>query len=130
MQGKQIKNGNIESALNKFLEDEQHLVLGFEKGENDVHHRIFKGNLEHFSLFNPTFGINGAFYLRRLFSKGSGIILMLRPCEIRAYSELVKLNQIEREDVIAVSVDCFGAVSLKEKADELPTEPEGLKEYF
>ena len=130
MQGKQIKNGDIESALGRFLEDEQHLVLGFEKGENDVRHRIFKGNLEHFSLFNPTFGINGAFYLRRLFAKGSGIILMLRPCEIRAYSELVKLNQIEREDVIAVSVDCFGAVSLKEKNDELPTEPAGLKEYF
>ena len=55
---------------------------------------------------------------------------MLRPCEIRAYSELIKLNQIEREDVIAVSVDCFGAVSLKEETDETPTDPGRLKEYF
>ena len=130
MQGKQIKNGNIEDALNEFLKDEQHLVLGFEKGENGVRHRIFKGNLEHFSLLNPFFDVNGALYLRRLFSKGSQIILMMRPCEIRAYSELIKLNQIERESVTAVSVDCFGAVSTKDETSGVPTDADQLKDYF
>jgi len=130
MQGKQIKNGNIEDALNEFLKDEQHLVLGFEKGEDGVRHRIFKGTLEHFSLLNPFFDVNGALYLRRLFSKGSQIILMMRPCEIRAYGELVKLNQIERESVTAVSIDCFGAVSTKDETGGIPVEADQLKEYF
>lgn len=130
MQGKKIKNGNIESALNEFLKDEQHLVLGFEKGENGVRHRIFKTHLDHYSLLNPSFDTNGALYLRRLFSKGAQIILMLRPCEIRAYIELIKLNQIERQDIIAVSIDCFGALSSKEEIQGIPTEAEQLKDYF
>ena len=118
MRGKRIRNGQLEVALNRFLESEQHLVLGFEKTENGVVHRIFKGSLDHFSLFNPVFSTNGALYLRRLFAKGSQVVLMLRPCEIRAYVELHKLTQIERDDIIAVSVDCFGAVSSKEKTDD------------
>jgi formate dehydrogenase (coenzyme F420) beta subunit len=121
---------SIESALNRFLEDERHLVLGFEKTKDGVTHRVFKGALDHFSLLNPIFSTNGALYLRRLFAKGSQVVLMLRPCEVRAYVELHKLTQIEREDVIAVSVDCFGAVSSKEKTDDLPAETDQLKEYF
>jgi formate dehydrogenase (coenzyme F420) beta subunit len=130
MQGKQINSGSIEAALNDFLKDERHLVLGFEKGENGVGHRIFKKNIGGQALLNPWFGTNGALYLRRLFSKGAQIILLLRPCEIRAYIELVKLNQIEREDIVAVSIDCFGALSSKEKADDVPTEADGLRDYF
>jgi formate dehydrogenase (coenzyme F420) beta subunit len=129
MRGKKIKNGNIEEALNQFLTDEQHLVLGFEKGENGVSHRIFKNTLDHQTLLNPAFGTNGALYLRRMFSKGTKIILMLRPCEIRAYVELNKLSQIERQDIIAVSVDCLGTVSSKEKVD-LPAESDQLQDYF
>jgi formate dehydrogenase (coenzyme F420) beta subunit len=130
MQGKRIKTGAIEDALNGFLKDEQHLALGFEKGESGVRHRIFKGALDHFSLLNPVFGANGALYFRRLFSKGSRIILVLRPCEIRAYVELVKLNQVEREDIIAVSVDCPGTVSSKDNVDEVPLEADQLKDHF
>ncbi len=130
MQGKQINSGTIENALNQFLQDEHHLVLGFEKGKDGVNHKIFKNSLQHFSLFNPVFSINGALYLRRLFSKASQIILMLRPCEIRAYSELTKLTQIEREGITAVSIDCFGAVSSKEKTEGIPTEMDQLKDYF
>jgi formate dehydrogenase (coenzyme F420) beta subunit len=130
MQGKQIKNGSIESTLNQFLQDEKHLVLGFEKGEDGVNHRIFKSSLQRFSLFNPVFSINGALYLRRLFSKASQIILILRPCEIRAYAELTKLTQIEREGITAVSIDCFGAVSSKEKTGDVPIEMDQVKDYF
>ena len=130
MQGKQIENGNIENALNQFLKDEQHLVLGFEKGKDGVNHRIFKNRVDNFTLLNPMFGINGALYFRRLFSKGTGIILMLRPCEIRAYNELVKLNQIEKEDIIAVSIDCPGTVSLKQETDEIPAEASQIAEYL
>ncbi|MCX5810558.1 MAG: 4Fe-4S binding protein [Proteobacteria bacterium] len=130
MLGKKIKNGSIEDTLNRFLKDDQHLILGFEKGENGVSLRAFKNHLDHYSLLNPIFSTNGALHLRRLFSKGTKIILMLRPCEIRAYIELIKLNQIEREDIIAVSIDCLGAVSSKDKTDDIPTEADQLREYF
>jgi len=130
MQGKQIENGNIENALNQFLKNEQQLVLGFEKGKEGPNHGIFKTHVDHHTLLNPMFGINGALYLRRLFSKGTGIILMLRPCEIRAYTELVKLNQIEKENIIAVSIDCPGTVSLKQGFDDMPTEALQIVEYL
>ena len=130
MKGKRVDKGLIEETLRKFLENEQHLVLGFETAENRVKHRLFKKNLQDYSLFNPYFSVNGAIYLRRLFSKGTKIILMLRPCEIRAYGELTKLSQIERESIIGVSVDCFGAVSLKNDVQDIPTEVDALKDYF
>ena len=129
MRGKKIKDGSVEAALNRFLTEEQHLVLGFEKGKDGVNHRIFKNSLDHHALLNPTFGANGALYLRRLFSKGTKIILMLRPCEIRAYVELNKLSQIERQDIIAVSIDCFGAVSSKDEAS-VSAEPAEIRDYF
>jgi formate dehydrogenase (coenzyme F420) beta subunit len=130
MRTKRVSAGSIENGLNRFLEDERHLVLGFEKGEHGVSHRVFKGRIEGLSLFNPVFSSNGALYLRRLFAKGTRIVLMLRPCEIRAYVELQKLAQMEREDIIAVSIDCFGAVSQKGQTEEVPGEAEGLREYF
>ncbi len=130
MKGKKLKSGEIENALNQFLKDEQHLVLGFKKGEGGVSHQLFKGALDRYSLVNPVFGSNAALYLRRLFSKGVKVMLMLRPCEIRAYVELVKLTQVEREDVIAVSIDCFGTVSSKEKKDDVPAEIDTLTGYF
>jgi formate dehydrogenase subunit beta len=130
MKGKKLKGGDIEKALNTFLKEEQHLVLGFEKGENSINHKVFKDSLDHYSFLNPVFGANGALYLRRLFSKGSLVMLMLRPCEIRAYVELHKLTQIEREDIIAVSLDCPGTISLKEKKDGIPTDADKLMDYF
>ena len=130
MQGRRIKNGALEGALNRFLEDGQALVLGFEKDNEGVRHRLFKDNVDGFSLFNPYFSSNGALFLRRIFSKGSKIALVLRPCEIRAYVVLVKLSQIEPEDIIAVSVDCFGAASLKDAANDLPCDPKALQEQF
>jgi formate dehydrogenase subunit beta len=130
MKGKKVDTGRIESVLNKFLEDEQHLVFGFEKQKDRITHRLFQKKLTDYSLFNPYFGINGAIYLRRLFSKGTKIVLMLRPCEIRAYTELTKLTQVERESIIAVSVDCFGAVSLKGENKDVPSDPKALQDYF
>ncbi|HEX2964802.1 MAG TPA: 4Fe-4S dicluster domain-containing protein, partial [Syntrophorhabdaceae bacterium] len=120
----------IEDALNHFLQDDRHLALGFEEDIGGVHHGIFRKRLRRFSLFNPTFSTNGALYLRRLFSKASQIVMILRPCEIRAYTELTKLTQVEREAVTAVSVDCFGAVSLKEQTGVIPSDIEGLRDYF
>lgn len=132
MLGKKVKNGAIEDALNRFLKekDKNKLVIGFEDKENGVFLRAFGDHVENFSLFNPFFGINNALHFRRLFSKGTKIILLLRPCEIRAYVELIKLSQIEREDIIAVSIDCPGTISSKSINNNIPLEAKKLKEYL
>jgi formate dehydrogenase (coenzyme F420) beta subunit len=130
MQGKRVSDGNLEAALKRFMEDENHYVLAFEKTKDGPGHRIFKGDVDGFSLLNPVFGTNGAIYLRRLFAKSSQIVLILRPCEIRAYVELQKLTQVERDDITAISVDCFGTVSSKEQTEGVPTDADEIKGYF
>jgi formate dehydrogenase subunit beta len=128
MKGKRVEKEGIAAGLKGFLEDESHLVLGFEKDGDGTRHRVFRKDLNGFSLFNASFGTNGALYLRRLFSKGAKIIAVLRPCEVRAYVELTKLTQVERQSVIAVSVDCFGTLPSKDGAVTVPEGMEAMRD--
>ncbi|EGB14599.1 Formate dehydrogenase [Pseudodesulfovibrio mercurii] len=59
----------------------------------------------------PAFPMNSAKLLARLTRGQSGerIAAVLRPCEIRAFVELVKLNQGSIDDIILVGLDCMGA---------------------
>ncbi len=62
---------------------------------------------------SPAFPLNAAQQLTRLTrtSAGGRLAAVLRPCEIRAFNELVKLNQGRREDVLLIGIDCPGAFS-------------------
>jgi formate dehydrogenase subunit beta len=42
---------------------------------------------------------------------GERIAVVLRPCEIRAFIELVKLKQGTLDDVVLIGVDCYGSYS-------------------
>lgn len=132
MSSKKIKDNGIEDALNRFLmeNENQSIVIGFGISSEGVELKAFKNRIEHFSLLNPVFSTNSALYLRRLFTKGTKIIIMLRPCEIRAYIELIKLTQIEKEDIIAVSIDCPGTVASKNKIDDIPLDAKKLETFF
>lgn len=59
----------------------------------------------------PSFALNAATLVSRLTSRSSGLKLavMLRPCEIRAFVERVKLKQGCRDDVVIIGCDCLGA---------------------
>lgn len=59
----------------------------------------------------PAFPMNSAKLLARLTRGQSGerVAAVMRPCEIRAFVELVKLNQGSLDDVILVGLDCMGA---------------------
>lgn len=59
----------------------------------------------------PAFPMNNAKLLSRLTRGQSGerIAAVMRPCEIRAFVELVKLNQGSLDDVVIVGMDCMGA---------------------
>lgn len=63
--------------------------------------------------FAPAFPINASQQLAKLTRLPSGgqVAAVLRPCEIRSFNELVKLNQGRREDAIIIGMDCPGALS-------------------
>jgi formate dehydrogenase subunit beta len=64
----------------------------------------------------PAFALNAAKIVSRLTRKPAGekVAVMLRPCEIRAFVELVKLNQGQMADVLIIGQDCLGAYTNKD----------------
>ena len=59
----------------------------------------------------PTFPLNAARQVAQL-TKGDldgDLAAVLRPCEIRAFVELVKLNQGSTHKLLLIGVDCYGA---------------------
>jgi formate dehydrogenase subunit beta len=68
---------------------------------------------------SPAFPMNSAKVVSRLTRKPSGkkIAAIMRPCEIRAFFELVKLKQGRREDVIIIGIDCLGAFQNRDYFD-------------
>jgi len=59
----------------------------------------------------PAFAMNTAKIVSRLTRKpmGGKIAAVLRPCEIRAFIELLKLKQGRPDDIILIGIDCLGA---------------------
>ena len=64
----------------------------------------------------PAFPMNAARIVSRLTRKpmGAKIAAVLRPCEMRAFVELVKLKQARTDEVILIGVDCLGAFQNKD----------------
>src|SRR5512143_3831338 len=61
-------------------------------------------------LFAPVAAVSGAKIASSLTARPSGrkIAMVLRPCEIRAVIELVKLKQVNLDDVLLIGMDCLG----------------------
>ena len=59
----------------------------------------------------PAFFLNAARMVSRLSRKSLGqkIAVVLRPCEIRAFIELVKLKQGSMDEILIIGLDCLGA---------------------
>ncbi|MGA8281823.1 MAG: 4Fe-4S binding protein [Desulfobacterales bacterium] len=59
----------------------------------------------------PAFPMNTAKVVSKLSRKpvGGTIVVVMRPCEIRAFIELVKLKQGRLEELIILGIDCLGA---------------------
>ena len=60
--------------------------------------------------FAPIAAVSGAKIASSLTSRPSGrkVAMVLRPCEIRAVIELVKLKQVSLDDVLLIGADCYG----------------------
>ena len=59
----------------------------------------------------PAFFLNAATLAARLTRRPSGrkMAIVLRPCEIRAFIELVKFRQGTMDDILLIGLDCLGA---------------------
>jgi formate dehydrogenase subunit beta len=59
----------------------------------------------------PAFALNAARAVARLTRRPAGkkLAVVLRPCEMRAFVELVKLKQGTVEDIVLIGFDCLGA---------------------
>ena len=59
----------------------------------------------------PAFPMNTAKVVSKLTRKpvGATIAVVMRPCEIRAFIELVKLKQGRLEELVILGIDCLGA---------------------
>ena len=60
---------------------------------------------------SPAFPMNSAKLVSKLTRKkmGGKVAAVLRPCEIRAFVELVKLHQGATEELVIIGFDCLGA---------------------
>jgi formate dehydrogenase subunit beta len=121
----EVENGDAAAALRGFL---QKLLIG-----GAVHALLAPMHLPLKSMVMPTlitqaermegvdplapcFPMNAARIASRLARKPMGVrwAAVLRPCEIRALVELVKLKQARLEELVLISVDCLGAFQNKD----------------
>lgn len=68
--------------------------------------------LEGTDPFAPVLAVNGGTLVAKLTRQdpGAALAAVLRPCEIRAFVELVKLHQGDGERVLLVGTDCLGTM--------------------
>jgi formate dehydrogenase subunit beta len=136
-----IENDNIVLSVQNFLKSilelddiEAMLVPLHKKSNNRIMPELVSDPslLEHADPFAPAFTLNAAKLVSRLTHKpmGKKIAVVLRPCEIRALIELVKLKQASTEDLFIIGTDCPGAYTNKDLAQVMASGPEDLTQRF
>jgi len=80
----------------------------------------------------PYFPLNAARIVTRLTRKPSGgkVAVVLRPCEIRAFIELVKLNQGQTDEIVIIGTDCLGAYSNSDYLKSAGDDPDAFTRRF
>lgn len=91
----------------------QGILIPVRQGTNDIMPALVTRmeDLDGADPFSPCFPMNSAKLVSRLTRKGNQgkIAVFLRPCEIRAVVELVKLKQADLENLVIVSSNCLSA---------------------
>jgi formate dehydrogenase subunit beta len=120
----EVKDVKIRQAINGFLKElfakkvvEAMLVpLAHPAGTNVVQALISDpANLDKADVYAPVMPVNSAKILQamtRLTPSDRKTAVVIRPCEMRAAVELMKLKQIQPENLIFIGVDCPGAYSV------------------
>ncbi len=88
-----------------------------------------KALLEKMNPVAPVMPVNGAIALKRYTRKGKAelkLAVLMRPCEIKAAIELMKLKQVNPESVFLFSCDCVGALPMQNYI----ADPENTEKQF
>jgi formate dehydrogenase subunit beta len=121
----EVKDGKIRQAINGFLKElfakkvvEAMLVpLAHPAGTNVVQALISDpANLDNADVYAPVMPVNSAKILQamtRLTPTDRKTAVVIRPCEMRAVVELIKLKQVQSDNLIFIGIDCPGAYSIK-----------------
>lgn len=87
--------------------------------------------LEDVDSMIPYFPDNCANFIKRITKvapPNKPILAILKPCEMRAVVELVKLVQIQNKNIIYATFDCYGTIARKDLKDkEIPKSQEFIK---
>ena len=88
-----------------------------------------KSILKNANPLPPIMSVQGAKALSSITRRGKSnkkIAAVMRPCEVRAAIELSKLEQVELENILLISIDCPGVLPLK---DYLENPKEGMDKF-
>jgi len=125
----EVKDGKIRQAVNAFLKDllekkavEAILVpLAHPANNNVVQSLVTNASfLELADVFAPVLPVISARIvsaMTRLTPVSKKTAVVMRPCEIRALLELVKLKQASLENMVVIGIDCPGAYPVKDYPD-------------
>jgi formate dehydrogenase subunit beta len=115
---RQAVNGFLKSLFDKKLVDAMLVPLAHPAGTNVVQALISDAaKIDLADVFAPVMPVNSAKILQamtRLTPADRKIAVIVRPCELRAVVELIKLKQIQPDNLLFVSIDCPGAYSVKD----------------
>lgn len=99
-----IKNNKVDAILGLFWDEDR----------NSVSYAMTKNveNLDRLEILCPSMPVQGARVISNIkFTETPLTVLcIIKPCEMRAVVELIKLKQIMPEKLIFLSMDCGGAV--------------------
>ncbi|UCB43901.1 MAG: Coenzyme F420 hydrogenase/dehydrogenase, beta subunit C-terminal domain [Dehalococcoidales bacterium] len=121
-----VKDGKIRSSINALLADllskqvvEAVLVpLAHPAGNNVVQSLVTNPDyLEQADVFAPVMPVNAGRIIQamtRLTPANKKTAVVMRPCELRALVELVKLRQAQLDNLYLIGIDCPGAYSVSD----------------
>ncbi len=121
-----VENGQIRSAVNAFLKDllekkvvEAVMVPVKHPSNNDVVQTLVTdaGYLEQADVFAPVMPVVSARILQsmtRITTVDRKTAVVMRPCEMRALVELVKLRQAQLDGILLIGIDCPGTYPVEE----------------
>ena len=126
----EVKEGQAEEALRAFLKKlfDSEVVKALlvpqavEGGKNVAQSLVTSAeSLEGVDPLAPVLPVNSARIvsaMTKMAPPTRKTAVVLRPCEMRALIELVKLKQASLENLITIGVDCFGTYSMSKYAEQ------------
>lgn len=118
--GKSV-GGLLKSLLDKGVV--KYLLYPRMQNDKDVAFQCFTDSVDTFEdngIFIPVMPVNSAKVISDFSFKNfkDKVGVVIRPCEAKAVIELIKLKQIDRDDIMIITFDCLGIVDPKDFKQE------------